>query len=99
MTARLLPTKLMQPEETRTLTFEFGEKLAIGDSLAGPATVDVVPSGTLASSAAVVSGTRVLVRLAGGTNGADYAVNAEVATTLGDLLRLSATVQVREGAN
>ena len=92
-----LPVRQKKPAEVRTITFDFGTKLASGDSLTGSATV-TVPSGLTAASP-VRSGNEVNVRLSGGTDASDYTVKCSCATTNGDTLQLSMLVEVRENAN
>lgn len=91
------PTRQKQPGEARTLSFDFTDKLASGDSLTGTATVTVasgLTAGTPSRTGNVVS-----VRLSSGTDGTDYNVQCSCATTDGDTLHLDATIEVREAAN
>lgn len=89
------PIRYKQPGETRTVPFEFVDKLASGDTLTGLPTVVADPGLTVVTSA--VAGTLVNVRVSGGTNGAGFNLSCKIGTTQGDLLELDAFIYVLEG--
>jgi hypothetical protein len=97
VTARDRPTRYKQPAEIRTLTLEFADKLATGDSLTGTPTVQAETG--LIAGAPVISGTKVLVQLSGGIDGSRYGVSCQVSTTQGDLLELDVLIQVDSRVN
>lgn len=97
MPASSVPTRRKQSTEKRTLTFDFGDKLAVGD------TVTTVASLTAAAGLTITVGTvvdnTVTCQVSGGSDGNDYLVQCRVNTTGGDILELDVTVEVRAEAN
>ena len=100
--------KLKHPSESRVYGIDFTRLLATGETLTGSPTVTVSPSGVTASGAAVNSATfldddgvtiaigkGVQVRLAGGSDGADYLVTFSVGTSQSNTLVAVGTLQVR----
>lgn len=86
-----------QPDETRTLTFEFSDKLATGDALTGAATITADTGLTVAG--ATVSGTTVTCQVSGGAHGSNYNVSCKMSTTQGDVLELDALIAVIANEN
>jgi hypothetical protein len=95
-----LPTRQKKASETRTLTFAFANKLALGDTLTGTPTVTHVDPGSgLTFAGVTLSGALVSVRVAGGTDGEDYWIRAACGTTSGDLLAIDVLLEIRDRAN
>lgn len=92
-----LPVRKKYPPENKTITFEFADKLASGDSVSTIAAVTASAGISLGTPA--LSGSVVSVRVSGGTSGNDYTVTCQVNTTNGDLLELKVTVEIRDDAN
>ena len=96
----LLPVK--DPGETVVVVFDFSKEaasLTIGGSpgtseVYWTTTADPNPSAVL-SGAAVVSGTSVLQRVAGGVNFTDYALRCTATNQNGDVLVVAAILPVR----
>lgn len=97
MTHPTYPVRQKQPGEKRTLAFEFGPKIAVGDSLTG--TPVMSSDAGLTFGPPVISGTRVSVQISGGTDGNDYAVQCKVDTVGGDILQIDVLIEIREKAN
>ncbi len=92
MNVPLLPPK--QPAETRTLTFDFLEEMAVGDTLVSVSPLIVSPSG-LTLSTGTILGSLVSAQISGGTADVQYMVTCRVTTGQGDVLELSAMIDVR----
>ena len=94
-----LPIRIKQPGETRTLTFDFTDKLATGDLLTGTPVVTAATGLTAGAPALGADSRTVDVPISGGTDAVDYNVQCKCDTVNGDVLQLDATVQVREQNN
>jgi len=93
----MIPARRKQPTEKRTLTFDFTEKLASGDSVTTIASVAAATGLTI--SAGTLVGNLVSAQISSGAAGTDYLVSCRVNTAQGDILELDVTVEVREDAN
>jgi hypothetical protein len=95
----MIPALQKYPQEIRTATFDFRNKLTGGDSLSG--TISVTASAGLTLTGPTVSAPlgQAYVHVSGGAAGNDYEVRCEVGTTNGDYLREVVRVEVRDDAN
>jgi hypothetical protein len=89
-----LPVRTKQPDEIRTLAFDFGPKIALGARLTGAPTVSAAVGITVLAS--TVDGTLVLAQVSGGTLGTTYQVTAKVNVTNGDLLEMDVLLRIAE---
>lgn len=91
-----------QPTEKRTLSFDFTRSLyregAVADTLSAIVSVDGT-IGTFVVGPGSRAGNVISCQASGGDAGSDYLVTIRGATGLGDLLELTASVEVREDAN
>lgn len=94
-----------QSGETRTETFDFASRLALGETLSTASTTATVYSGTDASPSSVISGsasisgTQVSQKLTAGTEGVTYLLACSVTTSAGQTLKIYAFLTVVPGAN
>lgn len=98
MTTILLPALRKYPTETRTETFDFTEKLDVagGETIVAPT---ITVSAGITNSAPSVAGPLVSARFGGGTAGNDYTVACQVTTSVGQVLKIAFTLEVRDAAN
>lgn len=96
MTTVAVRTK--SPRESKTLTWDFSEELASGDSITGTPTATVVGGGTLTVSTPTVSGNVVSTRVSAGTANVNYVVRILALTVGGDTLEEEALIRVTEVA-
>lgn len=89
------PIRTKQPAEIRTLTFDFGFKLASGATLTGSATV-TVPAGLTHVGSPTVGTKTVTIQVSGGTLGQTYPVSVRCGATNGDILELDVLVRVAD---
>ena len=88
------PKRLKQPDEKRTLTFDFSAKIVPGTTLTGAATL-IAETGLTVSSGTVAA-TTVTCQVSGGILGTAYKVTCRCNATNGDILELDATVVIKE---
>lgn len=96
------PRRQKQPEETRTLPFEFASKLVTGDHLVGSVPSAGTPSSTpagLTFGTPARTGDVVTLAITGGDDGQDYVVDLQWPTQGGDTPRLDALIEVRSDQN
>lgn len=84
-----------QPGESVVYSMDFLNLLAAGESLAGVSGVTASPSGPTISSE-TISGTEVVFRVAGGTNGVDYRIAVTVTTNLSNTRIADGVLRVRD---
>lgn len=89
-----LPVRTKQPDEIRTIPYDFGPKIAAGASLTGSPTVTAAAGVTVVGS--TLSGTVVLAQVSGGTLGTTYKVTAKINVTNGDLLEMDVLLRIAE---
>lgn len=82
-----------QPAESRIYEFEFGANMSAGETLSS-ATVVSTPTGLTVGSP-TYSGTKVQVRLSGGTTAVKYKLTCTVTTSLSNTLELDGYLDVR----
>jgi hypothetical protein len=92
-----VPVVKKTPSEVRTQTFDFTDKLPVGDSLTGVASM-TYPSG-LTEVTSTRAGNLVNSRMSGGTNGRMYRIVCSCGTASGDTLNLQCDVLVDSDAN
>ncbi len=92
----MIPARRKYPNETRTLSFDFSEKLNPGDSVAS---LDSFSGGGLSAATPTVVDNLVSMQVSGGATGTDYVTYVRVNTTQLDKLQLDCRVEVREDAN
>lgn len=95
----MIPTLAKYPQEIRTCTFDFRNKLGPGDTLAGSPSITASAGLTLTGPSINASLAQCYVHIAGGSVGSSYQVRCEVNTTNGDYLREIVTVEVTDDAN
>lgn len=95
----MIPTLAKYAAETRTVTFDFREKLGPGDTLAGSPSITASAGLTLTGPTINASLAQCYVHVSGGAVGSTYQVRCEVATTNGDYLREVVTIEVSDDAN
>lgn len=95
----MIPTLSKYPQETRTVTFDFREKLASGDTLAGSPSITASAGLTLTGPTISVPLAQCYVHVSGGAVGNTYQVRCEVATTNSDYLREVVEIEVSDDAN
>lgn len=93
------PTLIKQPEEIRTLTFDFSGKLTDEDTLTGSPTTSVDPVSGLTFANPTVANPKASVQVSGGSDGNIYLVTMQINTTKGDRLQLSVYIKVMKGVN
>lgn len=92
------PTRTKQPAEARKITFDFGSKLASGDTVS--AVSSITADAGITTTGQTLSGNKVTTLVSGGTEGiAPYRISCRVTTTLGETLELDVDVRVAEGEN
>ena len=94
-----IPALQKHPQEVRTVTFDFHNKLAAGDTLAGSPTITASAGLTLTGPTIDTAAAQCYVHVSGGAVGNDYEVRCEVSTTRGDYLREVVRIEVRDDAN
>ena len=99
----LVQARQIDPGETRILAFDFGEKLA-DDQLTGTPTTTVTPDDAPSftiPAPAQIAGRTINVKMTAGNAaaGRDFVVKVSCATVNGLVLHMTATIEVREGAN
>ena len=94
MVTNLLPYRWKQPDEVRTLTFDFARKLVSGATLTGTPTV-VAQTG-LTVGAGTIAGSTVSAQVSGGTLGSEYKVTCRCGVSNGDVLELDVMIRVAE---
>lgn len=78
-------TLYKQPSESRLFSFEFSANMSSGETISSITSVIAAPTGvTLGTPTA--SGTKVQVRISGGTNNTQYTITGIVVTSLGNIL-------------
>ena len=91
------PVRYKQPGEARSITLDFGTKLAAGDTISSVTlTAD---EGVVTTTPQLENGRLVTTRVSGGVADSDYVLHALASTTMGDTLALDLVVAVREGVN
>lgn len=93
----VVPTRTKQPDEIRTLTFNFESKLAQNDAITGSPTVTKDDGIDIITTQ--VSGNLVTLRISGGQDQNNYKINVGIATDLGDFVELDVIIRVRDGYN
>ncbi len=83
------------PEEIRTITFDFSDKLDANEMLIPIATATADPGFTVMAVTLVVAAAQVLVRIAAGVSGQDYVLAVKCPTSAGERLEKAITVEVR----
>jgi hypothetical protein len=89
---RPLPYRYKQPDEVRTLTFDFSKKLLAGAQITGAATLTAEPGVTV--SAGFVSHPTVTCLVSGGTLREKYQIRCRVGATNGEVLSLAMTLGI-----
>jgi hypothetical protein len=97
MAASNLPTRRKQSTEKRTITFDFTQKLAAGDTVSSISSLTAAAGLTI--SAGTLVGNQVSCQVSSGVDGSDYRVQCRVNTTLTDILELDVVIEVRADAN
>jgi hypothetical protein len=91
------PVRWKQPDEVRTITFDFTSKLLPGDTVASIVAL-VAPGLTVAGT--VLTNNKVTALLSGGALDTTVRVSCRVTTTPGgETLELDCDVEVLDGAN
>ncbi|SRR6266446_4507686 len=94
------PILQKQKDEIRTVTFEFADKLNIGDTIVGASVAGSVTTDTgITAGAPVQDVTRINTKISGGSNDQNYRINCRITTTQGEVLELDVIIQIREGVN
>lgn len=92
-----VPTRKKYLSEARTLTFDFTDKLAVGDSLTGSPTVTNDTGITISGTSR--SGSLVSLKVSGGQLNVDYRIRVSCATGAGDTVELDVIVKITNDAN
>jgi hypothetical protein len=92
------PTRVKQPLEIKTLSFDFSAKLMPGETLLAPIVVDVEGLG-LTTAPPALDSPYVAVQVEGGAPNANHRLSVRAPTSNGNVLELDVIVQVREGVN
>jgi hypothetical protein len=96
----MIPTRTKYPTEAKVYSFDFTQKLEVGDSIPAQVPVMDIDAGLTASNAVLDSASNtVSVRLSGGISGQSYNVAATVTSSLGDKLKLAVTIEITNAAN
>ena len=90
----LLPVRVKQPDEIRTLTFDFTHKKVPGTTLASP--LVIAESGLTVVGAPTLADPLVMGQVSGGTLGVTYKVTCRVTASNGDVLELDVLIRVVE---
>lgn len=89
-------TLIKRPNESRAYNIDFVNLLAVGPPAETITTVSSVtgsPAG-LTITSPIISGTKVQVRISGGTNGIEYVITANIITSDGNTLEDCGTLLV-----
>jgi hypothetical protein len=89
-----IPVRTKQPDEIRTVPFDFAPKLASGVVLTGAPTTFAAAGVTIVG--ATVVGAQVLVQVSGGTLATTYKVTCRIGATNGDVLELDVNLRIAE---
>ena len=89
-----LPVRTKQPDEIRTIPFDFGPKLGVGAQLTGSPTTVAEAGITVVGSA--IAAPVVNVQVSGGALGTTYKVTCKIGATNGDLLELDVNLRIAE---
>jgi len=89
-----LPIRTKQPDEIRSLTFDFRAKLPAGVTLSGNPTT--FGDAGITVGLGTIIGKTVTLQVSGGELGHDYKVTVRVDATNGDHVELDVIVKVRE---
>jgi hypothetical protein len=90
-----VPPLEKHPTEVESYSFNFGRRLASGETLTGSPTVERSPASSLTLSNVTISGPKVLFTASGGTNNIDYTLTCTVTTSLSRTLVGCGTLKVR----
>lgn len=90
------PTRVKQPGESRTITFDFASKLNTGDAVATVVGNALEATG-ITVGAPTLTGNKVTALVSGGTS--VHRISCRVTTTLGETLELDVDIRIAEGEN
>lgn len=90
----LLPVRVKQPDEIRTLTFDFARKRVPGTTLSAP--VLLAEAGLTVVGSPSIAEALVIGQISGGTLGSTYKVTCRVTASNADVLELDVNIRVAE---
>ncbi|SRR6266446_9181786 len=94
------PILQKQPDEVRTVTFEFADKLNTADTITSGSVAGSITADTgITFSAPSQDVTRINTKISAGTVDQNYRVNCRITTAQGETLELDVIIQIREGVN